>query len=59
MSIVCVYTVKIQFDNTSNCKYSIILTTPLSRYAPLHVRAPLFKHSGSAPVNYYLLSRAQ
>ena len=26
MSIVCVYTVEIQIDNTSTCKYSIILT---------------------------------
>ena len=42
---VCV-TVKIQFDNSSTCKYSIILTLCLASSC---VWAPVLKNSGSAP----------
>ena len=52
MSTVCVLLLKynkIQFDNTSTCKYSIIFTLCSVAMLPLHVWVPSIKNSGSAP----------
>ena len=52
---VCV-TVKIQFDNTSTCKYSIILKLRSVTLLPRSLGLPLFKNSGSAPVHRFFLT---
>ena len=49
---VCVYvcvTVKIQFDNTSTCKYSIIYSSSAWSLCSFVRSDLLFKNSGSAP----------